>query len=704
MRSLPLQKNRNRFGQQKDMDTRTPKASSSKASALRAAGHTYSQTPADLLITETATAWHGALISRDGPAHEKRYPTEYPSTPTDHDEHASSLTYPPPPAPPSTPHFLDYPEELAQMIITMCPGQYNESLAEAYREASDLPPITQQSLSELDIQHIITNPRLRHDVNFDRDLSFRPNLDGAKGQQKQQATSQYWKALEAELELYARLFQGTPAPKVQDGSRWAGLIQNAQRRIPIMFRTIQEVLKSLVPDRDHARVDEHLDVPMLMQEIQRGVCDLVRLAEWMSQLLKEHCAPMRDGLVDGMVSTIRSGVGEYSSAQIVDGLRELFAILETMKLVSHLLQCIVPALIIMQDVANHQIRNLKTLLIEDTINFETHYHLDKLVSHRSRINLEAAQAWYHRAAVELASERSSQPRTAQQAQLEMFARAVIAQLFNREGHHDFPETFYLDHDRLCSLRVELEDLVHMEVCMDLFATLLRQFGCEGPVSPAARHQLHASLLAVMGSSTAYGSRQWIATSEALSLEILRQASIAAGQPLSFPHNTLSNANDLLLHMFYNSFRTHNPRVESTVLHRVLTGTSRLANSTAMDFFNNLVPLANATPPTPLHFSHLRTSNTSSCTSTLSPETAKWQDIANRITHIILLHWRIWGRIAYVQENATPRESQSRTGQEAIATSPRQTSEHEPHMVRAMKTGESSQSGQEAHVPHETSSQ
>jgi hypothetical protein len=342
MRSLPLQKNRNRFGQQKDMDTRTPKASSSKASALRAAGLTYSQSPADLLIAEggldrTASAWHGALISRDGPAHEKRYPSEYPSNSMDQDEHASSLIYPPPPAPPSTPHFLDYPEELAQMIITMCPGQYNEALAEAFREASDLPPITEQSLSELDIQHIITNPRLRHDVNFDRDLSFRPNLDGAKGQQKQQATSQYWKALEAELELYARLFQGTPAPKAQRGSRWVGLVQNAQRRIPTMFRTIQEVLKSLVPDRDHARVDEHLDVPMLMQEIQRGVCDLVRLAEWMSQLLKEHCAPMRDGLVDGMVSTIRSGVGEYSSAQIVDGLRELFAILETMKLVSLLL-------------------------------------------------------------------------------------------------------------------------------------------------------------------------------------------------------------------------------------------------------------------------------------------------------------------------------------------------------------------------------
>jgi hypothetical protein len=319
------------------MDTRTPKAASSKTSSLRAARHNYSQPSTDALATTgnmtSTSAWHGSLISRDGPSHEQRYPSEYSSATEDQEEQVVHSTYPPPPVPPTPPHFVDYPEELAQMILSMGSGRYYEDLAEAYRYASDLPPITKQSLSELDIQHIITNVRLRHDVNFDNDLSFRPNLDGAKGQQKRQTTSQYWRALEAELELFARLFQGTPTPKIHEGKRWLALVQNAQRRIPVMFRTIQEVLKSLVPDRDHARVDEHLDVPMLMQEIQRGVCDLVRLAEWMAQLLKEHCAPMRDSLVDGMVAIIRTGVAERSSKQIVEGLRDLFGILETMKLV-----------------------------------------------------------------------------------------------------------------------------------------------------------------------------------------------------------------------------------------------------------------------------------------------------------------------------------------------------------------------------------
>jgi len=72
----------------------------------------------------------------------------------------------------------------------------------------------------------------------------------------------------------------------------------------------------------------------LMQEIEKGVCDLVRFAEWMAHLLKEHCAPMRDEWVDDMVQHIREGVARNDPRMIVQGLRELLGILEAMKLVS----------------------------------------------------------------------------------------------------------------------------------------------------------------------------------------------------------------------------------------------------------------------------------------------------------------------------------------------------------------------------------
>jgi hypothetical protein len=713
MRTQPLQKNCNRFGQQKEMNTRTPKAASSKASSLRTAGHSYAPPLTESLTTESGverstSTWHGPLISLDGPSQEERCSVEH-GCQTDMTETPTSrYTYPPPPALPTPHRYPNFPEELAQMIVTMSDSRENEELAEAFREASDLPPITRQSLSELDIQHIIANIRLRHDVNFDRDLSFRPNLDGTKGQQKKQANGQYWKALEAELELYARLFQGTPPPSRRGGSHWAGLTQNAKRRIPVIFQTIQEVLKSLVPDRDHARVDEHLDVPMLMQEIERGVCDLVRLAEWMAQLLKEHCAPMRDSMVDGMVAITREGVNMHSLSRIVEGLRELLGILETMKLVSCVLMQTVLMLTSLKDVANHQIRNLKTLLIEDIINFEKQYHLDRLVSHRSRVNVDTAQAWYLHATRDFANPCPNPRKNVWHARLEIFVRAVVAQLFNRNGRDDFPETFYLDQDRLRSLKVEIEDLIYMEVCMAVFRAFLKQFGFVGSVPPLVRHQLHTSLLAIMGETMGYGSRQWVMNSEALSLEILRQASLVAGQPGTFTHDTLSSANEHLVHMFYNSCTTHNPRLEKILLHRVLTCTDRNINATPMELFNNLVPLTNSIIPPATHFSHLQTAHTSSSSHTLNQETTKWQDITNRITHIIILHWRVWDRIAYLQEDdseqARASASQDSTTLPPLPVLSAQPPEHEAHVVTAMKTGESLDQGQETLVSHETPSQ
>jgi hypothetical protein len=38
--------------------------------------------------------------------------------------------------------------------------------------------VTKETLSELDRSKIVNIPNLRHDINFDPDLHFRPNLDG----------------------------------------------------------------------------------------------------------------------------------------------------------------------------------------------------------------------------------------------------------------------------------------------------------------------------------------------------------------------------------------------------------------------------------------------------------------------------------------------------------------------------------------------
>ena len=213
-------------------------------------------------------------------------------------------------------------------------GEDGEFMAEAFEAAPTGPPVTKQSLGELNVDWVVANAKLRHDINFDEHLHFRPNLDGNRGRRKMKAMEDYWLAITAELELYGSLFGDDADSWQRNSTTWPDIVKISQRRIPRMFREIKDVLKSLVPDRDKALVDEQLDVGMLMQKIEKGVCDLYRIAQWLARLLKSHCAPMRDALVDKMEQYFERGVTTGDNRSISRGLKELFGILEAMKLVS----------------------------------------------------------------------------------------------------------------------------------------------------------------------------------------------------------------------------------------------------------------------------------------------------------------------------------------------------------------------------------
>jgi len=222
--------------------------------------------------------------------------------------------------------------EICIWIQQIVPDQRGARMAECFVGTIITPPITKSSLSELDIVSIVSNPKLRHDVNFDRELHFRPNHEGSRGRQKMKAAEDYWLALEAELELYKHVLHCT-ASLQWDHDYYKRLVKATQRRIPTMFRCVREILINLLPDRDHCTVEDNLDEQMLMQEIERGVCDLTSIARWLSQLLKRHCAPMRDEWLEKMVEQIALGVSTASARHMVTGLKELFGILEAMKLV-----------------------------------------------------------------------------------------------------------------------------------------------------------------------------------------------------------------------------------------------------------------------------------------------------------------------------------------------------------------------------------
>ena len=191
----------------------------------------------------------------------------------------------------------------------------------------DTPPVTKGTLSELDLPKIIKNPKLRHDINYDSDLHFRPNEDGERGKKKAAKARAYWSALESALTEITLALRSDKEPPSE-----------SMKRIELAFKTIQDILKTLVPPREHEVVDESLDITLLMQRLRKNQHNFVNLAVWLASLLKQHCAPMRDQMVDSMVADVRFGTIEDDVSKLVEGLGALFGILEAMKLVRQIYQ------------------------------------------------------------------------------------------------------------------------------------------------------------------------------------------------------------------------------------------------------------------------------------------------------------------------------------------------------------------------------
>lgn len=185
------------------------------------------------------------------------------------------------------------------------------------------PPVTKGTLSELDVNKIVNNPKLRHDINFDPDLHFRPNLDGEKGRRKTQRANDFWETMRAQLRSY--IMNRDQFEKELGEEEWC---------LPATLKAIRGILETLVPQRDRASVEETFNVDLLMQQFRKGVADLEKLALWLSQLLKCHCAPMRDNWVDEMVTQLSNGDRNGDVTLLVAGMQNLLGVLEAMKLVS----------------------------------------------------------------------------------------------------------------------------------------------------------------------------------------------------------------------------------------------------------------------------------------------------------------------------------------------------------------------------------
>lgn len=516
------------------------------------------------------------------------------------------------PLPPMTDQDVTY-EILYHIMEMKEPNAADVSFC--YERASTQPPITSESLAELDMPRIINNPKLRHDVNFDRDLHFRPNLDGSKGRQKLQSAEQYWQALEGELFMYGfAAQQKAQASDADSASYWERVGRQSQRRLRKMFEAIRDILKMLVPDYEQKSITERLDVDLIMQEISNGVCDLIALSNWLAKVLKAHCAPMRDELVDSMRKDIEVGALEGRHEKLVSGLRQLLNVLEAMKL----------------DVANHQIRHMRPLLIDDTVNFQCRYNAHRVSM--GKIDVHKSRQW-----LDDELEHLTTP-TYRATHLEALGSALLRDVLFGDIDPCLP-TFYLDWDRLKCIRLDMRSTICYTLCREVLAELVPPY-----ITPAellrAQGALHASVSAIVGISGRFTERI-----DNIAVEIVRILLILEGRYPPLETSLLGLIEQKLERALSPASAAFDKIARDTcdrLLPKLKLSVEEHVRLSALDLQDALVtPTISQLPQPPIGFGAVLA----------PPEPNRVydpdEDVVRRLTHVICLHWQVWAELVYL---------------------------------------------------------
>ncbi|KAK8094265.1 hypothetical protein PG997_000950 [Apiospora hydei] len=527
------------------------------------------------------------------------------------------------------------------------------------------PPVTKTTLSELDVNKIIHNPKLRHDINFDPELHFRPNLDGEKGRRKQVKADQFWTSLRDQLQQFVAdpvLFQ----QRYGQGQGWC---------LPVLLKAVKEIIQTLVPSRDRVYLDEGLNVDLIMQQFHRGIADLEKLASWLSGVLKSHCAPMRDEWVDEMYNQLTNGNRTNDMEELVQGMRSLLSVLEAMKL----------------DVANHQIRCLRPILIEDTVKFEKRFFYKKIQS--NKLDPQIAQHWYAVACHELLPSQESKAAFGEMA---VFFEA-LSKLILPSTMEQLPNTFLFDEERMFKLRADMLDHINLEICMRLYEELERKYRNHGAISsistpflatpmsdpsgfissssdddassfnfntpptsrpsslvfssagsasssPRSSMILPTNSISATSPSSSRPAQKWKAMKDSLALQIFRFTDAPSDVLLQFEDELERHLCEPESQVFQEVERHFHDKLLAELQQRVrdlkpLTGVGLFSVATGGRINGSSRAWEGSRD-------HSMERDASESSTREAREEGGIEDMATRLTHLGLLHWRVWSSLVY----------------------------------------------------------
>ena len=489
--------------------------------------------------------------------------------------------------------ICDEDEKWASAPIDLPACMTNSEIWHLLAKAPANPPVTPETLKELDLQWIQNNINLRVDVHHDYDLHFMP-ISGRRGEEKRTEAQLFWGAVELEMRIHQH--NCSMACLVCSRQPAGATFLTFKQRLPLMFSKLKALLLILVPNDDRQRVLDALDVTLLVQQLKNGVLDAIQLSRWLSDLLTTHCAPIRDEWADEMKSMVSEGVQQNDLSSLMAGLEKLFSFCEAMKL----------------DVANHQIRTLRLPLIEDGIAFQRDYFRTRI--RLGKLNLEPSLQWFGRMYQACFSTRPTN-----------FDQTPIAHGLVRlavRTNEEIPELLRYDSSRIFQLREELSDFVHLEICCDYLSSRLK-----GQSHHSRMQTLKTRLLDLTDGECTHAAGSdaiWNTHLDALSAEITR-ATYAALRPstVSIPATAFARDNRNLSAQFH-QVEGRLDKFAEGLQEMVLKHTSSFQQLSALQISE-------------MQQHHQQSRQNGAC----GRHVPDIDDIARRLAHMTVIHWRVW---------------------------------------------------------------
>jgi hypothetical protein len=534
------------------------------------------------------------------------------------------------------------------------PPCISEADTEALLKATTHPPVTKESLEELELPYIQSNITLRVDINYDDELHFTP-VSGEKGEQKKRDGGRYWRAIVSEIKIvyqHSLLVRCAECDERQPSSSDKRVLKDRlpsfQRRLPVLFHKLRELLIILVPERDAYQISQYLDAPLLLQELSHGLLDIVRLADWLDVLLTSHCAPMRDVSAHEMAMKMAYGAEHGDVQCLVSGIEMLFQLLEAMKL----------------DVANHQIRSFRFPLIEDTVTFQQDFF--QFRKENGDFEVDELKKWYHNAAknhercqIDHPTQRSFPSGTLVHGMLEICLRPDTK----------LPTTFTYDHRRLKEIRLDIQDLLHLNMCLFVFDQLSQKLSSAHSKNFPSRHVsekhvqdaqalLRNRIMDITDGNFDQVPQIWLEHVEAIAVELCRAAyHLRRGHGAQVPANIVAEATKFLT-TFFEDEHLHQDRVRELQF-----AIEKEAHKHILNFRNmNTLEISHAQK-------HWLQDRAKRFHWRLLPEI---EDIARRLAHVATIHWRVWADLVYLESDEKEHETgvkqdESISGEEFRAT-------------------------------------